>query len=90
MSGSERPNTRIMNATTVPRTAPFPKRAFTTGMITPAFDYIGIPIHTACGTPRRAPPPMIPRCGSLRRRIPQIAKTSDFSKSLNHLIFAKC
>src|SRR3990172_4538464 len=55
ISGRESPITDIMNASTVPSAAPFPRRACTTGMMLAALEYMGIPIATASGTDHHAP-----------------------------------
>src|SRR3990170_2509283 len=60
ISGRDSPITDIMNASTVPRAAPFPRRACTTGMMLAALEYMGMPITTASGTDHHAPDPMIP------------------------------
>ena len=57
-SGSERPMTDIMKASTVPSAAPLPSKACTTGMIPAALEYIGTPIITATGTDHHAPLPI--------------------------------
>ena len=59
VSGSDRPMTAIMNASTVPSAAPLASSAWTTGMMPAAFEYIGMPTSTASGTAHQAPFPMM-------------------------------
>src|SRR6266568_1733347 len=54
VSGKESPMTAIMKASTVPSAAPFSRRAWTTGMMPAAFEYMGTPSRTAAGTDHRA------------------------------------
>ena len=59
-SGSDRPITDIMKASTVPSAAPLPSSASTTGMIPAALEYMGTPSSTATGTLHQASAPMMP------------------------------
>jgi len=59
ISGSDKAITDIMKARTVPRAAPLPSSASTTGMMPAAFEYIGTPSSTAAGTDHQASAPMI-------------------------------
>ena len=59
ISGRDKAMTDIMNASTVPRAAPLPKRASTTGMMPAALEYMGTPMTTARGTDHQTPLPMI-------------------------------
>ena len=49
-SGKDRAMTAIINASTVPRAAPLPNNASTTGTIPAALEYMGTPMSTAPGT----------------------------------------
>src|SRR5579871_1172185 len=59
ISGNDSAVTDIMNASTVPRAAPLPSSASTTGMMPAAFEYIGTPMSTTAGTDHHAPLPII-------------------------------
>ena len=50
-SGNESAVTAIMKANTVPSGTPFSNKTFTRGIIPAAFEYNGIPIKVANGTP---------------------------------------
>ena len=50
ISGNDKAITLIMKARAVPRAAPFPSNASTTGMIPAALEYMGTPITTERGT----------------------------------------
>jgi hypothetical protein len=60
ISGSDSAMTLIMKANTVPRAAPFSSRAWITGTIPAALEYMGIPSATAAGTLHQASLPMTP------------------------------
>ena len=59
ISGKDKAMTLIMNAKTVPRAAPLPSKASTTGMIPAALEYMGMPMMTERGTDHQDPLPMI-------------------------------
>ena len=58
ISGAERAMTLIMKARTVPSAAPLASRAWTTGMMPAALEYMGTPSSTAAGTAHQTPLPM--------------------------------